>query len=152
LLSFPENHKRKSAIALLCGIGLLGLFLCLHYGSHTEYSAAADASWRTGGKPMQARIHLRGLDGNPIAGAEVVIMDNSGQQNAVTNNGGDATLDMSEYDVEDLQVNGHSVLAKAGARWWGAPTATDGLDVDIVLKDLSKPPRADPLGVLLSGT
>jgi len=79
-------------------------------------------------------VQVFNTDGKPEVGVEVVIRNNSGPNVGVTDASGRVDIDVAEHDVDQIRINGQTVLDRPNAASYGFPSINPGLRVLILHK------------------
>lgn len=101
-----------------------------------ENSPSAFVILSKGNSPMRIEARVLNPQGNPIRGATVQILNNSGHERETTDSTGRATIRVGERDVQQILLDGRVVLNRENSYLIGYPSAERGLHVLIVKKDL----------------
>jgi hypothetical protein len=131
-----------SAGLLLVAAGAAFLWFLLRPCQHGPY---ADVSWQRGGGTNKITCHVVDVDGSPLSSMLVYFDDNLGGDGGMTSADGRVVVSKDRPEVPEIKLNGLTIMDR---RWAGAlmPSAADGLQVTIVVKDVEEFRRRVPQG------
>ena len=100
-----------------------------------EHGPAADVSWELTGKSMEVVCSIVDRRNKPLTNVVVDFVNNSGGNSATTDVSGVARTPVGESEVEQILVNGKTVMHRPRAYRLNYPNVRNGLTVRIVVND-----------------
>lgn len=143
--SFADGMKPPLKLVLFLGVAALiviGLFwLRARNANRTaqlqdyENSSTAVVVLSKGSSPFLVEVRVIDRDGNPVAGANIDVRNNSGGNAGTTGANGHTSIKVGEREIEQILLGGQPVLNRPSAYALGYPSVEKGLHVLIVKKD-----------------
>lgn len=133
-----SRNKKIGRAALL-----LGVLALVAYGFWTQLrswqrTAIAVTSWRVGGTADAVAITVQDGAWQPLKGARVNVLNNSGDNEGVTDDRGYIVIrDLGESDFMGLDLNGVRVVSRPLAPFLFFPNVDQGLQVSVEIQDRS---------------
>ena len=137
-------------VLLLCVAGLIVIGLLWWRAWTTERtvqlqdyenSSSAFVVFSKGRSALLVEVRVIDLDGNPVAGANIDIRNNSGGNAGTTDTNGHANIKVAEREIDGILLDGQPVLNRPNAYSLGYPSVEKGLCVLIVKRDSSAVPH-----------
>jgi hypothetical protein len=129
-----RRRKRKIALILLMMISFtISLMLYLQLRAH-ESSDFADVSWTEGGTPGVVKVTVKDAAGNPVPGASVDVLNNSGGSRGITNASGVTAITPGEAEFGGLSLNNQTIVRRRYAYILGTPSVNQGLIITVIKK------------------
>jgi hypothetical protein len=100
-----------------------------------EISPSAFVLLTKGSSPLLVEVRVIDQNGFPIVGANVDVRNKSGGNLGITGTNGLASIEVAEWEVEQLLLSGKPVLNRPNAYALGYPSAENGLSVLIIKRN-----------------
>lgn len=99
-----------------------------------ENSSTAFVLLSKGNLPFLVEVRVIDIHGNPVGGASIDIRNNSGGNSGTTSASGEASIKVGEREIEEILLDGQTVVNRPNAYGLGYPSVDNGLCVLIIKK------------------